>query len=68
MTTETPLIWTTKGNVPADSLAYAARWEITDEFVKFIETWKDGDEVVKENAHVCILKGDLMFPETATFG
>ena len=52
-----PLIWTTKGNLPVADLSYAARWEFSEETIKLIETYKLDDEVVKENAHICLLKG-----------
>lgn len=52
MNTETPLIWTTEGNLPVDSLSYETRWEDTDEYTKFVETYRLNGEVVKESAHV----------------
>ncbi len=54
---DTPLIWTTKGNIPVADLAYTARWEFSASDIRLIETYKLGDEVVKENAHICLLKG-----------
>jgi hypothetical protein len=57
MTTEVPLIWTTKGNVPVESLSYSTAWEIVPgEFIKFVETYKDGEEIVKQSAHIYSLK------------
>ena len=53
----TPLIWTTKGNLPMDSLQYATRWEETDEYTKFIETYSLGDEVVRESVHILMKRG-----------
>lgn len=47
-----PLIHTTKGNVPIASLAYSHRWEDTAEYTKFVETYRIGDEVVRESIHV----------------
>jgi hypothetical protein len=59
---DVPLIWTTKGNVPVGSLEYTTAWEIAPgEFIKFVETYKQGDEVVKQNAHIYSLKS--MFSE-----
>lgn len=53
MTTETPLVWTMNGNVPAESLSYATAWEITPAYIKFTETYKDGaGEIVKQSVHV----------------
>lgn len=47
-----PLIYTTKGNLPIASLAYSHRWEDTSDYTKLIETYKLGDEVVRESVHV----------------
>lgn len=50
---ETPLIYTSKGNVPIDSLTYQVRWEVEDSYIKFVERHLDATgEVVKESAHV----------------
>ena len=58
MSQEKPLIWTSKGNLPVEDLQYSAHWEVTNEYIKFSEKWKLGDEVVKENAHVCVLQNE----------
>lgn len=56
---EKPLIWTTKGNVPVDSLNYQTGWDICPpHYIKFVERYLDeSGEVVKESAHVYDLKG-----------
>lgn len=54
---DTPLIWTSKGNVPVESLTYKTSWENTDDYVKFVETYYLGDELVKQNAHVLSKRG-----------
>lgn len=54
---EEPLIWTSKGNLPMSSLKYTTSWQITEEYVKFVEKYMLGDELVKENAHVLSLQG-----------
>jgi hypothetical protein len=38
---DTPLIYTSKGNVPVDSLQYSKDWRFTDELVVFLEEWRD---------------------------
>lgn len=50
--TDTPLIWTSKGNVPISSLRYEHRWEDTPDETTFSEFWfaEDG-ELVKNNCH-----------------
>lgn len=53
---ENPLIYTKLGNLPVDALVYGTRWEITSEYIKFIETYTMDGETVRESAHVLILK------------
>lgn len=55
-THEVPLIWTSKGNLPLESLKYATRWERGEDYVKFIEIHTLNGEVVREAAHVLALK------------
>jgi hypothetical protein len=54
---DTPLIWTSKGNLPVASLVYAPRWEESDEYIKFSESWSLNGEIVKENAHIYQKRG-----------
>jgi hypothetical protein len=48
---ETPLIFTSKGNVPIDSLRYEHEWKDSPEALVFHERWFDGAELVKNNVH-----------------
>lgn len=57
MTTDKPLIFTTKGNLPAADLTHEVDWKVTPEQIVFIETYKLGDEVVKQSSHVKLLIG-----------
>jgi len=57
MTNETPLIWTTKGNLPVESLEYSAQWYETSDFIKLVETYVLEGEVVKQNAHIKLKEG-----------
>ena len=52
-----PLIYTSKGNLPIASLEYSNSWEDAEQYVKFIETYKLGDEIVKQSAHVMAKRG-----------
>jgi hypothetical protein len=53
-----PLIYTSKGNVPVDSLSYEKDWQITDDFIVFTEVWRDdAGAIVKNNVHMYALKG-----------
>lgn len=63
-----PLIYTIKGNLPIASLAYSHRWDVTDDYFKFTETYKLGEEVVRESAHVYDRKGVQMGALAASFG
>ena len=49
---QTPLIYTTEGNLPVAELEYSTRWEDSAEATKFIETYKKDGVVVRESAHV----------------
>jgi hypothetical protein len=57
-TTEVPLIWTTKGNLPIASLQQFVQWELTDDYVKFREVHKTADgEIVRDATHIYKRKG-----------
>lgn len=58
-----PLIYTTLGNVPIDSLEYSNQWDDTENYVKFIETYKKEGVIVKQSAHVMLKKGQEMAAE-----
>jgi len=62
-----PLIYTTKGNVPASSLTYRTEWMVNDDFIKFTERYLMGDEVVKESAHVYDRKGVFAMGQAQSF-
>lgn len=47
-----PLIWTSKGNLPVDSLRYVPLWTIADNAVEFVEEYYLGDELVRRNVHI----------------
>lgn len=47
-----PLIWTSKGNLPVAALRRVILWEDEPGYVKLIERYYLGDEVVKESADV----------------
>jgi hypothetical protein len=52
-----PLIYTSKGNLPERSLEYSKEWEFDNDSIKFSETYKLNGEVVKQSAHVFVLRG-----------
>lgn len=64
----TPLIYTTKGNVPIDSLTHCPTWEETDDWVKFIDTYTLDGEVVKQSVHVKTKRGVSATWQQGTFG
>ena len=55
---EEPLIHTCKGNLPIASLRLETAWDITQDYIKFVERYVDeGGEVVRESAHVYSFMG-----------
>lgn len=54
---DTPLIYTTKGNLPIEDLEYSKEWVFDADTIKFSETYKLDGEIVKQSAHVFVLKG-----------
>jgi hypothetical protein len=55
---DTPLIYTSNGNVPVDSLSYEKDWQITDDLIVFTEVWRDDSgAIVKNNVHMYAKKG-----------
>jgi len=57
MENDTPLIWTTKGNLPIADLRYVHRREDTPGTVVFIEEYFQGEELVKRTVHVLPVVG-----------
>ncbi len=49
--TQEPLIWTTKGNLPVSSLRYAPHWEESHEATVFVDEYFLGEESVKRSVH-----------------
>jgi hypothetical protein len=50
---ETPLIWTSKGNVPIESLRYEQGWREEADFFVHEQCWYDASgELVKRDAHL----------------
>ncbi len=53
-----PYIYTKNGNVPEASLTYSKEWKIEEKLIIFTEMWHDTTgELVKNNVHMCALKG-----------
>ena len=52
MTDETPLIYTTHGNLPVDDLRYEVVWEDTEDCIKLTENYYLVDELVRSGSHV----------------
>ena len=49
--TDTPLIHTSRGNLPVADLAYSTTWEDTAAATVFIEEYRLAGEVVKRSVH-----------------
>lgn len=62
-----PLIYTTHGNLPIASLALSTSWEDTPDYVKLTETYRLGDEIVRESVHVLARKPLSMVGEQFNF-
>ena len=55
--TDTPLIYTSKGNIPLDSVEQRVNWQ-DDEFnTTFTESYFLNGELVKQSVHVMAKKG-----------
>lgn len=62
MTTDEPLIFTTRGNVPVSSLAHSVEWDVRDDYVHFAEIYRDTEGViVRQDAHVYARQGAQLF-------
>lgn len=53
----TPLIFTSKGNLPVADLKHEVEWRVTPEQIVFIEKYLLDGEVVKQSSHVKVLVG-----------
>ncbi len=61
-----PLIHTTRGNLPVASLTFAVTWRVEPDFISITETYTAEDGVVvRQDAHVCALKGANVQSDTA---
>lgn len=60
-----PLLWTSKGNIPLADLKHEVEWRVSPEQIVFIERYYQGDEIVKESAHIKILQGAAMSGEAS---
>lgn len=48
----TPLIWTSKGNLPIAQLKQIPQWNIAEAGVYFALEWYLGDELVRRDVHI----------------
>ncbi len=63
----TPLIYTTKGNLPSDHLTYSHQWIDNSNETTLVEEWRHGEELVKRNVHTLLRKAVEVFPAAAAF-
>lgn len=54
---EVPLIYTSKGNIPEESLLFEPIWEDTPDYTKLRLIYRLDGEVVKESAFVLSKRG-----------
>lgn len=58
MTTDVPLIYTARGNLPISELTLETQWTVNSDFIKLVERYRAADgEVVRESAHVYSMHG-----------
>ncbi len=59
-----PLMYTSEGNVPVDSLSYEKEWVFTDDVIVFKEAWfNSSGTLVKNNVHMYARSGIAMTGE-----
>lgn len=63
-----PLIYTTKGNVPCNSLRLVPVWEDTPDYAKVNVQYFDGDELVRNDVYVYDKKGIAATGVAASIG
>lgn len=66
-TSDEPLIYTTKGNLPVKDLEYVTGWEDNEQCLIFHEVYKLNGEVVKQGAHVYMKQGLSLEAQTEKF-
>jgi len=49
---DTPLIFTSKGNLPVASLKYMPLWTVAPGYVEFVEEYWLETELVRRNVHL----------------
>ena len=66
---DVPLIYTSKGNLPLESLKVSVEWQETDDYIACIETYKDSTgEVVKQSPHIRLKRGVGIEPALGSIG
>lgn len=62
---ETPMIYTSRGNLPIESLEYSTEWEFTENSIVFKEIHKAADgEIVRKAVHIQLLSPQVTKVET----
>jgi hypothetical protein len=64
----TPMIWTTKGNVPIKMMDYRTEWNDSPESMTLAEIYELNGEVVRRSVHVYNKIGSRMGTQQAIFG
>ena len=63
----TPLIYTSKGNLPISDLAYRTEWEDSPEHMIMAEIYEHEGEVVRRSVHVYKKQGAAIGAAQAEF-
>ena len=65
---ETPMIWTSKGNLPIDILEYRTEWIEDPTKITMVEIYEHRGDVVRRSVHVYDRKGLCISADQVTFG
>lgn len=65
---ETPLVWTSKGNLPEEKLVAFDNWEVTPTYIKHTYGYTLDGEIVKQSVAVRTMQGLQTIIEQGTFG
>lgn len=65
--TDVPVIWTSKGNLPIADCEQYVQWIVTDESITFVLSVKHRGEEVKREVHIYMKHGLSTQAEQASF-
>lgn len=63
----TPMVWTTKGNMPVEFLDYNVEWFENPDEIGLVEVYRHQGEIVRRSVHVRKKEGLSMDGDQAAF-